>query len=301
MRKLLVASAVMGMLSGMGGAFAADLPTRKGPPVAPVYIPPAFSWTGFYVGLNAGYGWLNSNRNNSGFPFVGAVPVGGTFLPVASSGNNNNGGFVGGIQGGYNYQFTPGAGFVLGLEADIDYADLGRKNNSLVVGSFTLPQFPGTVFTPTNLLGSSRKNNNQYIGTVRLRAGYAWDRFLVFATGGLAYGGVNNNGNGFGGAFTATTAPGFINPINGLPGPTSALLGGVTTRSSSTRAGWTIGGGVEYAVWQNWTVKAEYLYANFGNGKTAPGIFLPGVAAVINNNRSRDVNMVRLGVNYKFW
>src|SRR5260370_947350 len=135
MRKLLVASAVMGMLSGMGGAFAADLPTRKGPPVAPVYIPPAFSWTGFYVGVNAGY---------------------------------------------------------------------------------------------------------------------AWDRFLVFATGGLAYGGVNNNGNGFGGAFTATTAPGFINPINGLPGPTSALLGGVTTRSSSTRAGWTIGGGVEYAVWQNW-------------------------------------------------
>jgi outer membrane immunogenic protein len=253
--------------------------------------------------LNAGVGWLNSNRNFGGFPFVGAVPVGGTVIPVASSGNNNTAGFVGGIQGGYNYQFTPGAGFVLGFETDIDYADLGRRNNSVVFGSFTLPQFPGTVFTPSNLLGSSRSNNNQYIGTVRLRAGYAWDRLLVYATGGFAYGGIRNNGNGFGGGLTATTAAGapVANPFNGLPGPTSAFRG-VGTTGSTSGTGWTLGAGAEYAIWNNWSIKAEYLYANFGKGRSAPGIFLPGVATVFNNNRrDRDVNIVRIGVNYKFW
>jgi outer membrane immunogenic protein len=304
MRKLLLASTAVAMLSGVGGAFAADLPTRKGPPMAPVYIPPAFSWTGFYVGVNAGYGWLNTNNNNNnfgGFPFFGAVPVAGGFVPIATSGNNGNGGFVGGIQGGYNYQFTPGAGFVLGIEADIDYADLGRKTNSVVVGSFTLPQFPGTVFTPSNLLGASRSNNNQYIGTVRLRAGYAWDRFLVYGTGGLAYGGIRNNGNGFGGGFTATTAAGFVNPVSGAAGPSTAFLGAATTGNSSTRTGWTLGVGGEYAFTNNWTVKAEYLYMNFGSGNNAPGIFLPGAAAVLNNNKSRDVNIVRVGLNYKFW
>jgi outer membrane immunogenic protein len=261
-------------------------------------VPPPFTWTGFYVGLNAGGGWAShSNNNNNVFPFLGAVPL-GTFAPVATH-NSSNGGFVGGIQGGYNYQFGVGSGFVLGIEADIDYANIGR-NHSATFPAFTLPQFPGTIFAPT--AGVSNNNSNQYLGTVRLRAGYAWDRFLVYATGGLAYGGINNAGVGAG--VTALTAPGFVVPTTGLVAtvPTTSVVGVAANRSSSTHAGWTLGAGVEYAWTNNWTVKAEYLYANFDANRNAPGFFLPGVAAAFNNrSHSIDVNIVRLGVNYKFW
>ena len=306
LKSAFLATATLGLLGS--SAFAADLPTRKGPPIAPVYVPPAFTWTGFYVGVNAGYGWTNNNNNNNlGFPFVGAVPVGGTFIPFASGGSSNRGGFVGGVQAGYNYQFGYGSGFVIGAETDIDWADINRNhnNNGLLIGSFTLPQFPGTIFTPSNVATTVHSNNNQYIGTVRLRAGYAFDRFLVYATGGLAYGGVVNNNNQFGSAIIATTAPGAVIPTTGVIAltPTQTVIGsGITSHSSSTKAGWTVGGGVEYAFTPNWTVKGEYLYENFGHVNSAPGFFLPGVATAFNNsNRSINVNIVRVGLNYKFW
>src|SRR5689334_2213601 len=111
LKSAFLATATLGLIGG--SAFAADLPTRKGPPVAPVYVPPAFTWTGFYVGLNAGGAWVNNNHDdNFGFPFVGAVPVGGTFIPFATSGGSSNRvGFIGGVQAGYNYQFGYGSGF----------------------------------------------------------------------------------------------------------------------------------------------------------------------------------------------
>ena len=294
-KSLGIAAATLSLLAS--SAFAADLPTRKAP-IAPVYIPPAFTWTGFYVGLNAGGAWTSNNHNDSFLPF-GAVAVGGSFFPVSGGGNNS--GFIGGAQIGYNYQFTPGAGFVLGGEADIDWADLGHnRNNGLLFTSFTLPQFPGTVFSPSGLAVATHSNNNQWFGTVRLRAGYAWDRLLVYATGGLAYGSIRNNGNGFGGGLIATTAAGFTNPVSGAPGPSTAFLGGVTSNGSSTKTGWTLGAGVEYAIWNNWSVKAEYLYANLGHFRSAPGFFLPGLAFAV-NNRTLDVNIFRVGVNYRFW
>jgi outer membrane immunogenic protein len=312
LKSAFLATATLGLVGS--SAFAADLPTRKGPPPAPIYVPPPFTWTGFYVGVNAGGAWLNNNRNNNfGFPFVGAVPIGGTFLPVASGGSSNNGGFIGGIQAGYNYQFGLGSGFVIGGETDIDWADINRnRNNGILFGSFTLPQFPGTLFTPSNIaaVGHNNNNNNQYIGTVRARVGYAWDRILVFATGGLAYGGVNRNNNNTGGLITATTLScavcvvplsGGATNVTGAP-VTTLIPSAIGTRSSSTKTGWTVGGGVEYAFTPNWTVKAEYLYANFGHVNSAPGFVLPGAAAVFNNqNRTIDVNIVRVGVNYKFW
>src|SRR5580704_16293316 len=104
-QSLLVGAGAVSLLAG--AALAADLPSRKGPPIAPVYIPPAFSWTGFYVGVNAGGAWTNGNNNNNNnglFPFVGAIPV-GTFIPaVVSNRGSNSSGFIGGVQAGYNYQ-----------------------------------------------------------------------------------------------------------------------------------------------------------------------------------------------------
>jgi len=299
MRAIVLSLAGLGMLAA-GAATAADLPIRKGPPVAPVYVPPPFTWTGFYVGVNAGYGWNNNHDDNNFLP-IGAVTVGGgTFFPVSS--NGGRGGFLGGVQAGYNYQFTPGAGFVVGIEADIDWADFGRNNNNgLLFTSFTVPQFPGTVFSPSGLAASTHSNNNQWFGTARLRAGYAWDRFLVYGTGGLAYGSVSNNGNGFGGGLIATTARGFVNPVSGVAGPSTAFLGTVGSGGSREKVGWTLGVGAEYAFTYNWTIKAEYLYANFGNARSAPGFLFPGTAVVFNSqNRQLDVNVIRLGVNYKF-
>jgi outer membrane immunogenic protein len=130
-------------------AAAADLPSRMAPVMAaPV---PVFTWTGFYIGVNAGYGW--GNDDDRGFDVVNR--------------GSNDGGFVGGAQLGYNYQMGM---FVLGAETDIQYADLG--------GNFVVD-------------GVRYGNDNEFFGTTRLRAGVAFDRFMVYATGGIAYGDSN--------------------------------------------------------------------------------------------------------------
>ena len=148
MKKFLLSGvAALGLIAA-GAASAADLPSRKGPVVAPVYVP-VFTWTGFYVGANAGYGWGNVNLNGWA---------------------NNIGdldGFVGGGQVGYNYQIGQ---FVVGLEADIQGADLG---------------------TGRDVFGDSVKT--EYFGTVRARVGVAFDRFLPYVTGGWAYGNVKTS------------------------------------------------------------------------------------------------------------
>lgn len=144
MKKALLASvAVLGLATG---AMAADLPATSAPPApALVAVPPVFTWTGFYVGVNAGYGWV-SGGNDYYDPTFGYVRRGG-----------DDGGFVGGGQIGYNYQI---GNFVIGAETDLQYADLGN-------GDF------GT--------------SDDWFGTVRVRAGVAIDRALVYATGGFAY------------------------------------------------------------------------------------------------------------------
>ena len=148
MKKYLLASVAALGLVAAGAASAADLPSRKGPIAAPVYMPPAFTWTGFYVGANAGYGWGNVNAN--GFANVGDLD-----------------GFVGGGQVGYNYQMGQ---FVVGLEADLQAADLSSGNNLGLVGVKT-----------------------DYFGTVRARVGVAFDRFMPYVTGGWAYGNVKTS------------------------------------------------------------------------------------------------------------
>ncbi len=121
MKKYLLASVAALGLVAAGAASAADLPSRKGPVAAPIYMPPAFTWTGFYVGANAGYGWGNVNAN--GFANVG-----------------NLDGFVGGGQVGYNYQMGQ---FVVGAEADFQGADLSSGSNLGLVNVKT--EYFGTV------------------------------------------------------------------------------------------------------------------------------------------------------------
>jgi outer membrane immunogenic protein len=277
---------------------AADLPRRAAPPVfAPV---PVFTWTGFYVGVNAGYGWSDTDDDFfGGFAGFGGsglavpigvgqtapvVPVGGTFFPTGFGFGNggNNDGFVGGAQVGFNWQFTPGSGLVVGIEADIQWADFGGgDNNNAFFGGFSnfgtafptppLVATPGLGIQPT--FGVSPGNvaffNNftngccfgrgdrDWFATVRARVGWAFDRVLVYATGGIVFTDNGGNNNGFfGGGFAngaAIPAPFYIgdpfpNPfraagsLQGGGGFLGNIFGG-----NGDDVGWTLGGGVEWA------------------------------------------------------
>lgn len=216
MKKYLLASVAALGLVAAGAASAADLPSRKGPVAAPVYMPPAFSWTGFYVGANAGYGWGNVNAN--GFANVGDLD-----------------GFVGGGQIGYNYQMGQ---FVVGLEADLQGADLSSGNNLGLLNVKT-----------------------DYFGTVRARAGVAFDRFMPYITGGWAYGNVK----------TSIPAIGF-------------------SSDRSHTGGFAVGGGLEYAVTNNIIAGVEYLYVDLGEKNIA------GAGTKVGT----DFSVVRARLSYKF-
>jgi outer membrane immunogenic protein len=147
-------------------AIAADLPSRKAPPVFAPPPPPA-TWTGFYLGANVGYGWLDTyTRHDATTGWNGAGWVQGP-ANVADSGSSN-GGVVGGGQVGYNYQLTPL--FVVGLETDIQASNIGDNS----------PSF----------LGVTRAVD--WFGTVRARAGVTLfsPNLLVYGTGGFAYGDI---------------------------------------------------------------------------------------------------------------
>lgn len=121
--------------------------------------------------------------------------------------------------------------------------------------------------------GNRGGDDGGYLGTVRARVGYAIDRTLIYITGGLAYGGLNSN------------------PLTG---------------NTTSNTGWTIGGGVEYAFTNNWTVRLEGLYIDVRDGRRSQtfinpvGGVLPAGVYTASTSRSGDAGLVRVGVNYKF-
>jgi outer membrane immunogenic protein len=298
MKKLLSSGVMLALLAGP--ALAADLPRTVAP--APVFVPavPAFSWTGFYAGINAGYGFgTQENRDPTviGVPastnlfsnIVTGAPT--TGVVAFSNRNSNTDGFVGGGQIGYNYMFGASSGVVVGIEADAQYVDFGRNRNT---GTYATPAgadiTPGARFFNPNGLSSL-----DYFGTVRGRLGYAFGQFLAYGTGGFAY------GSGGGDEF------------------------GLTNRSRNDFAtGWTAGGGIEYALPTNSflnffnssavTLKVEGLYVNLDQGRNdgsfavnpagaVVGTYTPGTTLVSGptaRNTETEFAVVRAGINYKF-
>src|SRR4051812_12723213 len=194
MKKLLLSSVALLGLSA--AAFAADLPSRRAAP-APYVAVPVFTWTGFYVGVNAGYGFSNNDRNGLGS--FNAVPGSLTGTPAAlgfagtvTQGglSRDNSGFVGGGQIGYNYQIGQ---WVIGIEADLQFADLNKSNTGDVVTLIPAVGNPGI----PGFVGARNANFGgiDWFGTVRGRLGYAIDRLLVYGTGGFAFGGGGDNHN----------------------------------------------------------------------------------------------------------
>ncbi|MCJ2060858.1 porin family protein [Methylobacterium sp. J-048] len=285
MKKVLLASTVLVGLTA--AASAADLPRRAAPP--PVFTPvPVFTWTGFYVGVNAGYGFDASSRNTTNYalPAGSLINSAGTNAVVSVNNRSNNDGFTGGAQIGYNYQFTPGSGVVVGIEADAQYVDFARRANATqnygVVGA------PGFAFSAPRAFVATSGNGLDYFGTVRGRLGYAFDRTLVYATGGYAYGSGQDDQNFAGNRFR-----------------------------DSFRSGYAVGGGLEYALptdsFLNFfkssavTLRVEGLYVNLDRQKnTAGGVFYgnllaPNGTAYLNGAAANtEFAVVRAGVNYKF-
>jgi outer membrane immunogenic protein len=291
LRRILLASA--GAMALAGTAVAADLP-YKAPP--PVYVPPppVLTWTGLYIGLNAGYQWAN-NKNVDTFTanlFGNPTLINGPVYGVASaqlatfSLAPSNNGFIGGGQVGYNYQFANS--FVTGLEADFQGV---ASNNSRA-----------TLFTQANVIGSpveflqqtaSVTRKLDWLGTVRGRLGFLiTPTLLVYGTGGLAYGEVRASTSI---VQAITAAPGVPNPWASFGGLSHAL------------AGWTAGGGLEWMFYPNWSLKAEYLYYDLGRvtyqlsplvSFNAAGIPFTGGAPF--STTRLNGNIVRGGINYHF-
>ncbi|MGA2495463.1 MAG: outer membrane protein [Roseiarcus sp.] len=159
----MLASSALCVVLGQG-AFAADLPTHKGPPPAPVPAP-AFNWTGFYIGGNVGGLWSNDGVADAGAMLL--IPGGGNTLTPT--------GIVGGVQAGYNYQISS---FVLGVEGDLDV--------SSTKGNFSYQDYTGAPY-------SVHSTSLPFFGDVRARAGVAFDRFLPYVTGGVVFADVKNS------------------------------------------------------------------------------------------------------------
>jgi opacity protein-like surface antigen len=258
-----VSSAALAAIFSISIAQAADLPTRK---AAPELMPqPVFSWTGAYVGGNVGVGFIDGNADPACTTPAGvSLGVGCAFAP---SFKTNAAGFIGGSQSGYNLQYNM---FVVGIETDIQGADI--KKSSSVTGTF--PQVGGTV-TPIGTISTTERLD--YFGTVRGRLGVAFDRVLVYATGGLIYADVNNS---------------YLRSF-----PAVAF----TASSDQLRLGGVVGGGVEYAFTDHWSAKVEGLYYDLGN-KTILAASLPAPNGFRTGFRYReDGEIVRVGLNYKLW
>jgi outer membrane immunogenic protein len=305
LNKLLISSVAATAM--IGTAFAADLPSRKAPPIA-YAPPPVFTWTGLYIGVNAGGTW-SGNRNASVAtvptfalsPAVNAFPVPTSqAAALATSGifpTRRNIGFIGGGQIGYNWQM---ASFLAGVEADIQGvvgSNSSPQNNVNVVDALSGLGFPGNF-----VVGSASVNNKvNYLGTVRGRLGFlVTPSLLLYGTGGLAYGGVSSTTRIFG----ANTG---FNLGLCCGNPTFAS----TVTDSRMRVGFALGGGAEWMFAPNWSVKAEYMYYNLGsttylsgvNGVVAAGGVLAGTTIYSLSSISRvrfDGHIARVGLNYHF-
>ncbi len=278
LRKILLSTA---LVAAAGSAVAADLPYRTSAPAPYVTAAPIFTWTGFYVGLNAGAAFNNGNGGVATTVNTLVNPIYG----IASTGGHKSG-FTGGVTAGYNMQF---GSFVAGVEGDINYLD---RNHNGTVGVF--PVAPATA--GTDFLVSRGGNSNNYFGTLRARLGFAIDRFLVFGTGGLAFGGSGNN-SGSVLQRDYAIAPGVPN-IHALPG----------SGGSNSNVGWALGGGVEYAFTNAWTIKAEYLHVSLGGNHNTTFVTTSGApqnpayagGQFISINNSNKFDVVRAGLNYRF-
>jgi opacity protein-like surface antigen len=236
-------------------ALAADLPYWA----APIPVAPYYRWDGGYFGGHVGYVHGSSDFSLTGFPsggFSGIIP------PVPTSTSATTDGFIGGFQAGYMRQFDA---FVFGFEQDIM---IGAPSGQ-VISTGTASGFP---------FAMTQQQEIDWLATMRARVGFAPnDQFMVYATGGLAVGGVKTSTN-------LTFQPSGLAFAN---------------ISNDFRTGWAAGAGVEYALTSQFSVSLDYLHFSLGD-VTVVG--LPNVPTQIETHTTASLSgdIVRAGLNYRF-
>ena len=220
-------------------------------------------WTGPYVGVNFGGSWSSNTP--------GLSPASKSFKPVfhandVSSPSVDPTGMFGGLQAGYNYQVCP-FGFV-GIETDAQWDGITGSKAGTTSGT--------SLFAPEV---TSVQDRLSWFGTLRGRIGYLpINRLAIYATGGLAYGDSHNS---------ASIA------FPGIP----QYYGGT---SSDTTVGWTVGGGIEYFLLSNVSIKAEYLFIDLGSDTVSINR-MNGPAGSASAKFDQTHNLFRTGINYKFY
>jgi outer membrane immunogenic protein len=285
MKRIVLAATLVAL--GSASALAADLPART---YAKAQAAPAYNWSGWYGGVNAGWvGGAGGVSNDASIVSTGTEPISAEAMARGAT-NNTTGassGFIGGGQFGYNYQFSPL--FVAGFEADIQGLTGAHKRSSSII---PLLDHDGNFVT-----NSTTTRDLSYLGTLRARMGVlVAPSFLLYATGGLAYGGVKSD---------TTIAQSVTNTDR--PPPSTLTSGSF----SGTRVGYVVGAGGEWMLSSNWSAKLEYLHYDLGSATYATGGLANDVgptslrgfdtAAVATSSKVRfNDNIVRVGVNYHF-
>jgi outer membrane immunogenic protein len=239
---LLSTVAIAMLVLGRSGQ-AADLPVKAMPPPPP----PPFSWTGFYLGGNLGAAWAQRHVRDTitGFDFS----------------RSSDAVFIGGGQVGYNWQFT---NFLLGVEADFDWAGNNNNNN----GAGVIVPGVGTIVANTR---------DRWISTVAARFGFTSDHWLFYGKAGGGWVGAHN--------FTVTN----------LTTGTSFTGGG-----SRSNSGFLVGAGIEYAFTNNWTAKLEYDYIGLSSRSFVVPVGAPFLVGDVFTTRNRNVQEFKVGFNYLF-
>ena len=243
MRRIAIATAPLLLMCSAAPAADLQQPFVPAPIAAP--LP---NWSGFYVGVNAGGGM---GVGHSDFSIAGG--------PAFASVNNSLSGAIGGGQIGYNWQ---SGAFVFGVETDFQGSGLR--------GQIDTPCAPGLCGLP---LTASFRQEVTWFGTVRGRLGYAAAGWMIYGTGGFAYGQLDTDASATAGALTATFS------------------------AHETLTGWTAGGGIEVALAPGWSAKVEYLYLDLGESNR--NWVLTGLPA-ITDRTDLTMSVVRAGVNFRF-
>jgi outer membrane immunogenic protein len=295
-KKFLLAGIAFGALAVP--AMAADMPVKALPP-APIDI-----WTGGYVGANVGYGWGSDRVDSLGSPGQCSSPAAGCVaFPNLFSNLSaqlatfqtsvDRSGLIYGGQAGHNWLIrgifaSDRLGTwdgVFGVE--VDFQGLSDSRSTSVSGNIVPPPFPLEPFTQTATLSEKLTT----LGTARSRAGLLWGpNTLIYATGGVAWASTQ---------FTSTifqnhVAPG-VGPYTGSGTANTEVFGPV------------VGGGVEWKWTANWSVKAEYLYADLGHVTINTSPLVSPLAGLVFSQANVQTqthvheNIARVGVNYKFW
>jgi outer membrane immunogenic protein len=279
-------------------AAAADMPIKALPP-APIDI-----WTGGYVGVNVGYDWGRDTIDSTGAPGNCSVPVpvgncglvapNGSSLLMANAATFNTSlsrsGLIYGGQAGHNWLlhniFWTYDG-VLGVEVDFQ----GKSDSKSTTFSSVAPD-PNFPAAPLNQTYTQTDRIDTF-GTLRGRAGVLWGpSTLIYATAGVAFAAVRTSAT----YVQNENSPPFLLPF------------GSSNQTSTERFGPVVGGGIEWKWTRNWSVKAEYLYADLGNVSTTTQLLQPnsvfggvqGSATALTTTHLHD-NIARVGFNYTFW